>query len=391
VRIAGVAALAALALATGGAAPRWTVTDIGVPPGQPRAFMTALAVNAHGVVLGSALIGPPGRQRSEAFTWRNGRFSTLRYRRSPWVDVAALNDNGAVVGDADGAPGGGVVWRNGRATALGTLGGRTTSPAALNDRGQVVGSSFTAGAQEHAFLWQNGSMTDLGTLGGATSQATAINDRGQVIGTSTTADGFTHAFLWQRGTMIDLGSLPGVDSYPTAIDDRGEIAGATTSHEAPGNPIDALLWRDGRLVNLGRFGAAGASAVAINAGGDVLVALDGRNGDPRAALLLRDGKRLRIQSLGGSAPPGQGPSLVALRLNDRDQVLGYGYTRPDNRRRSFIWQNGTTTLLPTFDGVDPPWGSPTALNDDGVAVGITYRSLGTGSTQHIALWRPSPP
>lgn len=379
--------LAALALAGAAPPPRWTITDIGTPAGQPGAFMSAIALNAHGEVLGNAEIGPLGRQRQEAFTWQNGRFTMLTYRTSTSIDVYGLSDRGTVVGDASGARGAAVVWRDGRGSALGTLGGRTSSAAAVNDRDQVVGSSLTADGHEHAFLWQQGRMTDLGTLGGATSQATAVNDRGQVVGTSTTASGMIHAFLWQAGRMRDLGSPAGLDSYPTGINDHGSIVGAATSRAAPGNPVDALLWRDGKLVDLGRFGAPGASAVAVNELGHILVAIDGRNGDPRSALLLTGARRLPIRSLGGSAPPSQGPSLVAVGLNDRDQVLGYGYTRSGGRR-SFIWQNGVTRLLPTFDGVDPPWGSPTTLNDAGVAVGITYRSRGSGNTQHIAIWRP---
>jgi probable HAF family extracellular repeat protein len=368
---------------------RWTLTDVGTPPGHPGAFMTPVGLNERGELLGEALTGPLGAQHQIAFTWRNGRFAPLTYRRSSWVDVTALNDRGGVIGDANRAPAGAVVWRAGNATALPTLGGKTTAAAALNDRGQVVGTSATGDGRSHAFLWQNGVMTDLGTLGGSTSRATAINERGQITGTSTTRGGRTHAFLWQSGAMTDLGSLRGVDSYPTAMNDAGEVVGFTASAANPAEPRDAVVWRDGRIVDLGRFGASGASAIAINRRGHILVRPDSVTGGSSVAVLLEGARRFRIGSLGAPAPPGQGDASVVLQLDDRDQVLGYGYTKPRDSRRSFIWQDGTTVVLPTTDGAGPPWGSPVVLNDDGVAAGTAYVRRGGASEQHIVVWRPS--
>lgn len=351
--------------------------------------MIASAVNDRGELIGEAWEGPLGHQQSQGFAWRSGKMTLLSYAGSKWVDLAAINARGDVVGNeasAGGASQSSVLWRNGKPLALGTLGGKISNAVALNDHDQVVGNSKTADGKSHAFIWQNGTMSDLGTLGGDVAQVIGINNRGQVIGTSSTADGMTHAFLWQSGRMVDLGSRPGLDSVPRAINDRGQVVGQTQTHPS-GVPVDAVMWQNGKLVTLGRFGADGAEATAINNRGHVLVALTTRGGDTRAGVLLHDGRATKIGTLGGRAPSGQGGPLALVRVNDNDQVAGFGYTK-SGRRRTFIWQNGHTTILPTFDGVQPPWGAPTALNNNGVLIGTSYVSHGDKSFQHVVVWRP---
>jgi probable HAF family extracellular repeat protein len=368
--------------------PKWTVIDVGTPAQQPGAFMNAVAINDRGQVLGEALVGPLGHQQQGAFVWQNGRMTMLSYPRSTWLDVFAINRNGDVIGDAAiKSSTMSLLWRSGKPTELGTLGGsRGTQATALNNHDQLVGSSRTADGNVHAFLWQSGTITDLGTLGGTTSQATAINNRGQIVGTSTTAGGRTHAFLWQAGTMTDLGSLSGLDSAPRAINDSGVIVGQT---QIPtGNPVDAVLWKNGKLVNLGRFGSAGAEAIAINSRGHILIALTNRSGDSRSGVLIEGTKQTKIGALGGSPPAGQGGPLILTGLNNLSQVAGFGYTK-QGARRTFVWENGQTTLLPTFDGVEPPWGAPTAINNNGALTGTSYVSRGTNNYQHVVIWRPS--
>jgi probable HAF family extracellular repeat protein len=367
-------------VALAGKAPRWTVTDVGTPLHHPGAFMVASAISSRGEVIGQAWEGLPGHQQSRGFVWRNGKMIMLSYGPSNWIDVDAINDQGHIAGDA-GLPGGrqtSLLWRNGNTVDLGTLGGETSSPVGINNQDQVAGISQTAKGESHAFIWQNGSMTDLGTFGSASASATAINDRGQVIGTSQTASGAIHAFLWQSGKMTDLGSLSGLDSNPRAINESGDVVGETNTRI--GNPVDAVLWKDGKLVNLGRFGAAAAEAQAINDRGHILVALTTAAGDEKTALLLHDGHRSVIGTLGG------GP-IRTVSLNNHDQIAGYGPTAT-HARRTFVWQNGRATILPTFDGVDPPWGGPSRLNNSGALVGTSYVTRRGEDFQHVVVWRP---
>jgi probable HAF family extracellular repeat protein len=233
----------------------------------------------------------------------------------------------------------------------------------------------TADSHQHAFLWNAGTMTDLGTLGGTTSSATAINERGQVIGTSTTPGGATHGFIWQNGRMIDLGSFFGADSTPAAINDQGEIVGAITT--PLGNPIVAFKWENGHLTNLGRFGAPAAQAQDVNNNGVILVEATNAAGNPKYALIVDHGKTINLGSLGG-AP------TMARQLNDRNQAIGLSFTRNPRGRRSFVWQHGTMTALPTYDGVSPPWGDVSKIDDVGDVIGTAYLP----HRQAGVIWKP---
>jgi probable HAF family extracellular repeat protein len=306
--------------------------------------------------------------------------------------VLAINNRGDVVGvatDPRERHSVAVLWRNGKATALGTLGGTDSQAIALNDKGEVIGTSRTASSPRHAFIWRNGSMTDLGTLGGDDVFPTAINAAGEVIGESTTPDGAEHAFFWENGTMTDLGTVNGNNSVARAINDDGVIVGDIDTPDGEGFPVEAVEWKGGTLTELGAFGARGARGIDVNRRGDVLVELDDARGDSKGGLLLRGGRRLEIPALGGFPPPTQGGRLVLTGLDDRGEVAGYGYTKRGAGRRSFIWRAGATTLLPTKDGVGPPWGAPVQLNERGELIGTTWLEVAHGNTQHAVVWRPA--
>jgi probable HAF family extracellular repeat protein len=373
-------------------AVRWTLGDIGTLPGHRYDFVQPVALNDHGSVVAAVTWGVgTDKPRQTAFVWRNGKRTQLGDGKSPWLDVVAINDRGDVAGDAGERHTVATLWRNGKATRLGTLGGADSESVAVNDLDQVVGTSRTTTSYRHAFIWQEGTMTDLGTLGGDDAFPTAINERGQVIGESTTADGAEHAFLWQNGIMTDLGSVDGRNSIARAINDHGVIVGDLDTPDGEGFPVEAVVWKDGRLSELGSFGAPGARGLAVNGRGDILVELDDKGGDSVGGRLLREGQQSRIPGLGGSPPPNQGGPLVLTGLNNRGQVAGYGYTKRGAGRRSFIWENGAIHVLPTRDGVRPPWGATVALSNTGELIGTTWLTVrgAGGNTQHGVVWRPA--
>lgn len=123
--------------------------------------------------------------------------------------------------------------------------------------------------------------------------------------------------------------------------------------------------------------------------GDHLVELGDKAGDSAAGVLIQGGRQSRILALGGSAPANQGGSLVLTGLNNPGEVAGFGYTRRGAGRRSFIRQNGHTTVLPTRDGVQPPWGGPVRLNNAGALIGTTWLTIrgASANTQHGVIWR----
>jgi probable HAF family extracellular repeat protein len=349
-----------------GVSAGWTSTNLGTPPGHPDAFVNAVAVNAHGAAIADAALdtGQIG------FVWQRGKLTVLSYGRSTFVDAYAINERGDIVGDAsiNGKHSMGVIWRGGKATALGA----DLTPFKLNESDQVIGSR-----RGGAFLWEKGTLTNLGTLGGSSTTPNAINASGSVVGGSDVAPEKSHAFLWQAGKLTDLGSTGDLDSTAVGINDSGLVVGFESDHV--GDSRVAVEWRNGKLVTLGTFGAPAAQAVAVNNRGDVLIETQTTAGNPKGGLLLRDGKSLAIPRFG------KGP-LVVIGLDSVGDVIGYGTARRGGRR-TFVWRNGHTTLLPTTDGVGPPWGGPSAI-DSAYAVGNEYVPIGRGhSSSRAVLWK----
>jgi hypothetical protein len=97
-------------------------------------------------------------------------------------------------------------------------------------------------------------------------------------------------------------------------------------------------------------------------------------GTPTAIVLLRDGNPITI------------PGTVARSVDEQGQVLGETMTAKHGRR-SFVWQDGVETLLPTSDGAKPPWGGSNTLAE-GWAIGDEYVAGPHGrSAEHAVLWR----
>lgn len=145
----------------------------------------------------------------------------------------------------------------------------------------------------HAFQSRNGVTTDLGTLpGGASSAAFWINAKGWITGNSENGEtdplipGLpeVRAVLWKHGKIHDLGTLGGNDSFAQAINDRGQITGlALNAIPDPfsyyyvflygfpnGTQTHAFLWdeKDG-MQDLGTLGGPDAFPSLINQRGQV--------------------------------------------------------------------------------------------------------------------------
>lgn len=134
---------------------------------QPDSFSQAYAINASGVIVGSAVAGQTGSGTdiTQAVRWTvSGNTATLQ--------------------------------------ALGSL-GRTFSEAKdINVAGQIVGyATNTFGAPQRAFAWLGDTMVDLNsfvdpTAGFTLATAEGINDRGDIVGWGTVG-GVTHAYMLQ--------------------------------------------------------------------------------------------------------------------------------------------------------------------------------------------------
>jgi probable HAF family extracellular repeat protein len=218
------------------------MTDLGTL-GGPNSV--AYGINDNGQVVGHA-DGSDGQEH--AFLYSGGTMQDLGLLgglgTNGFGDARSINNEGQVVGGAqigNIGPGFGFLYSGGTMADLGTLGGSECSPEGINDNGQVVGSSYLNGdAQEDAFLYSGGTMTDLGALGSVGSAAFAINNQGQVVGFF--APSGPHAFIYSGGTMTDLNSLIPATSgwlleFARAINDNGQIAGSGAYHAFLLTPI----------------------------------------------------------------------------------------------------------------------------------------------------------
>lgn len=214
---------------------RWTNhrTDLLEPLSGP--YSTGLAINASGVVAGSAQASNGARH---AVVWRAKHPRDLGLLgQGDYSSARDINDQGDVAGEANVVPNGkpqAFLWHAGKMHQLpGLPGGTTCSAQAINHGGVVTGTCDLPKGLGHAVIWRNGSVEDLGILGEpdeATSLALDINARDQIVGVAQPEDGKLKAFLWEKGTMIDLNQR--IDPHSgwrllvaSRINDQGEILG----------------------------------------------------------------------------------------------------------------------------------------------------------------------
>jgi hypothetical protein len=158
----------------------------------------------------------------------------------------------------------------------------------------------------YAFRWQDGVQTNLGVLPenpivGAQTPcfdcawsvfAFWIADNGFVAGQSLdnafdplTGSRAPLAVLWKDGKIVNLGTLGGNQSGAGAVNGRGEVAGAALNSttdpfpsRAPyfdffyfgnGTESHAFLWRDGTMQDLGTLGGPDSAAFFVNQKGQI--------------------------------------------------------------------------------------------------------------------------
>lgn len=283
----------------------------------------------------------------------------------------AINDRGQIDGFST-LPGDGLthsfLWKNGVMTDLGTLGGpNSESFANLNNAVQVAGTaetsitdpndenfcSFGTNLECLGFVWQHGIMTPLSTLGGTNGQAAAINNRGQVAGYSETATAdpacpapqVLHFLptLWTAGHPRALPLYSG-DTEGAAfwMNNSGQVVGASgvcapydPRYALPLQPRHALVWRDGRPVDLGNLGGQyNNGAFAINDLGQIVGASDLPGDTYQHAFLWQRHAMTDLGTLAGDV------TSAAVAINNRGQITGVS-ADANADIRGFLWQDGT--------------------------------------------------
>lgn len=363
----------AIALACGAAGaqaatpapPHYTVTDLGTLPGGD-GFSLAYGINNRGQIDGTSLEEEAGSIFVlHSFVIEDGQMidlGTLGGQNSQ--SFANLNASDVVVGESELTmpdPNNenfcgfgtnltcvGFIWRDGVMYGLAGLGGPNSQAAWINDRGLVAGYSETMvpdtacpAPQVLHFkpvVWRGLKVEKVLPLhkGDAEGVAFGINNRDEVVGASGYCSAYNgdegvaiqpqHALLWRRGRVIDLGNLGG--NYNNAaynINDRDEVVGASgLPNDDPVNgPQHAFLWRHGKMTDLGALpGDPQSAALAINNRGQVTgVSLD-ENGNPTGAL-WQHGQMYNLNDL--IAPNSPLYLLHGFGINDRGQIVGFAY------------------------------------------------------------------
>ena len=240
-------------------------------------------------------------------------------------------------------------------TDLGTLGGASSYAFGLNDVGQVVGVAKLANLQEHAFVWDNGVMTDLDpngmVFGGRASSANSINEAGQIVGS-----GFTpwHAVLWQDGKMINLNIFGGQHSAAGSINNSGQVVGGAYTPDS----VHAFLWQDGVTTDLGTLpGGSSSGAAAINESGQVVGTAGTANRASHAFFWQQELGMIDLGTLPGDV------DSQASGINNLGHVAGWSGDINYAQFQAFFY-DGTTMIA-----VGPSGSVASGINDSDQVVG----------------------
>lgn len=350
--------------AQGSTTPRYVITDLGTLKGGT--FSQPLSINRHGIVAGSS-------------TNSGGAQNAVLWFKGNMVDIGTPGLGGA------------------NSIAFGINDSNAAAGEAENSVSDPNGEDF-CGFGTHViclpFVWAHDVMTPLPTLGGYNGEATFVNDLGQISGYAENsipdpqcpAPQVLHfePVYWENGKVHRLPTFRGdPDGIAIAINENGQIVGGSGTCTTF-NPIElynllpvhALLWENGRPIDLGNLGgntgqAGGNIAYNINNQGQVIGVSD-LSGDTAYHAFLWT-KATGIKDLGTLSGD---VDSSAVGINDRGVVVG-GSIDASGNPRAFIWQNGVMTDLNTVTTNSPLYllfGC--AINADGVITGLGMTSTG---------------
>lgn len=264
-------------------------------------------------------------------------------------------------------------------THLATEGGHNiVEPYAINRRGVAVGCcSYSNQFSSGATLWKgNGQTVELHSLSKSHSVSYDVNDQGQIVGYGMDDVREQHALVWSdhRAVPHKLIPLPdGVAPKARALNNKGHIVGTSGIVNNTTNTVHAVLWRDGRVIDLGTLGGRKgqhlkrSEARDINAAGVIVGTSDAdRRRTPHA---VRWDNPRTIVDLG--TLPGTDLISHAVAINSTATIVGHGsYQTGDlTNVHAIAWHGGAVIDLGALPGDGTS--RATALNDEGVVVGFS--------------------
>ncbi len=312
-------------------------------------------VNDRGQVVGGA---QDAEGRTRAVRWEGGQAVDLGTLAGGEASFAlSINNRGQVVGFSQAGDGEthAVLWDQGRVVDLGVSGGGFSYAVDVNERGDVLGMAATP-TGHRAFLWKDGQRVDVGPPAALWSSGLDVNNKGQVVGSAPLVDQMKMVgYRWSPDGSVDTFGLGGDVVVVAAVNESGEAAGYGTlafatpasieatrrtgalpdlptelvqmTEDEEGAPVTvhAFVYRGGEVIDIGTLGGPHASAIDINAGGQIVGSSARADGTPRA--YVWSGTMIEL-------PTPQDASAGASDLNDRGQVVGSW--SQGGRRRAFV-------------------------------------------------------
>lgn len=296
----------------------------------------------------------------------------------------------------------------------GTLGGANSSlgfegERDINNRGTVLSLAETTIPDPtcffpncfigHTVQWREGVLEDLGALPQVNNSGPLwISNSGMISGWSE--NGVTdplmgapefQAVLFKDGSVINLGGLGGNESAASGVNNNGQAAGCAANAEpdpygfclGTTQQSRAFLWQDGTMRDLGTLGGPDALAELVNDRGQVAgwslidSAANPATGIPtQHPFLWENGKMRDLGTIGGTAV------YLINSLNDQGQIVGGMNVAGDQSFHPFLWDGLSLKDLGTFGG---DFGSANCLNEPGDVAGWAFTE--GNQAVHAFLWR----
>jgi probable HAF family extracellular repeat protein len=336
------------ALASVATAQTYSVTDLGVLPGDTAS--EGLAVNSSGHVVGCAdtsdISGFPCTEASpgHAFFWSNGTMQDLGVLNTGDVFSEALyvSDSDQVTGISVGSSGNSApfIWTKSTGmTALPTLPGATYGLAgAITSKGIITGSS-NSGANPSVIVpiaWIKSGNTykillQLPTVPGAVvTLCCYVNTSNEGAGLAVLSSGEYHGFRVTSKGAKDLGALPGGTlSNAQGINSSGVIAGYSNSSSTGSNFVTVAWDPSGKTHDLGTLpGGTSSGGYDINDSNQIVGYSSTATSASDAMIWTQKGG---MKDLNNLIPPNSGWVLVLANwINNSGQITGYGTINGEN-------------------------------------------------------------
>ena len=259
----------------------------------------------------------------------------------------------------------------------------------------------------HALRRHGHQITDLGALSPSDqncSNALGINDKGEIAGQSENGviDPLlgvieVHGVVWKDGKIIDLGTFGGNHSAAMSINNQGQVGGFALN--AIPDPLSiygvfffgstnstqtrGFLWQNGRKRDLGTLGGPDTFAVFVNARGQVSgVSYTNSIPNPMTGLATMDPFLWENGRMLDVGTLGGTFGLPYAPPNSRGQLAGSSNLAGDTAAHPFFWDRAALTDLGTLGGTN---GAANWLNDAGEVVG--QADLAGDQASHAFLWK----